>query len=124
MTIPHSARRLLKQRDLVLKAFEKDRITEAQAKDSLGLLKWQNSGEVWSIRCDVTRPSLIKVGTDGSTQTIAETSTWLARWWPAIPLALLSVLALWGFATSTDDPGRVDGKKPAVTSTTVIPGQR
>lgn len=123
MSIPRRARLLLKQRDLVLKAYDKDRITAAQARESLGMLKWQHSGEVWSIRCDVTRPSLIKVGADGATQTVPETSGWLARWWPAIPLAVLSVLALWGFMTSTEDAGRVDGKKPATTTTsTPAPG--
>jgi hypothetical protein len=126
MSIPRSARTLLKQRDIILKAFRKDRITATDARSALQSLQWQHEGSSWVIRVDLDHARLVRTGPDGRTETIAETPSWLARWWPALPLAALSALALWGFVTSTADKGRVSDDQVVrrdESTTTVAPTQ-
>jgi hypothetical protein len=107
MSIPRRARVLLSQRDMVLKAHATGHISADQALAELAKLRWQRQGHSWSIRPDLDNPKLVLTDAQGGTKVLAETRSWLATWWPAIPLLLLSALALWGFVTSTEDPGRV-----------------
>lgn len=97
---------MLRQRDMILKAHTKGYVSDEEARDLLGRLRWQRAGSAWAVRADLDTPKLVRTDPNGVTQVVTEAKGWFATWWPAIPLVALSVLALWGFATSTADPGR------------------
>lgn len=97
---------MLRQRDMVLKAHSKGHVTEEEALQKLARLRWQRAGSAWSVRADLETPKLVHTDPHGVTQVIAETKSWVRIWGPVVPLVVLSILALWGFATSTADPGR------------------
>lgn len=120
MTLPRRARTMLRQRDMVLKAHAKGYVNEEEALEKLARLRWQRAGEAWSVRADLETPKLIRTDPHGVTQVMAETKSWMRTWGPVIPLVVLSVLALWGFATSTADPGRAQAA-PGHSSVPVSP---
>ncbi len=116
MPLPRRVRVLLSQRDMVLRAHEKGHVSSQEALDALSKLRWSRNGSSWAIRPDLDHPKLVLTDDHGVTKVVSESRGWLATWWPAIPLVLLSILALWGFITSTEDPGRADNAPAVVTS--------
>lgn len=108
MSIPRAARHLCKQRGKILKAVENGERSRESAVEELSKLRARVRDDVWAVRADVELPVLVLTKPDGTTQVVVETKGFVAKWWPVLPLVVLSVLALWGFATSTADEGRED----------------
>lgn len=108
MSTPRAVRHLCKQRGKILKAVESGEKSRETATEELAKLRTRVKDDVWAIRADVDLPVLVLTKPDGTTQVMTETKGFVAKWWPVLPLVVLSVLALWGFATSTADEGRED----------------
>jgi hypothetical protein len=91
-----------------LKAVANGETSREAAVEALSRLRTRVGDDAWAIRADVELPVLVMTKPDGTTQVMTESKGFVAKWWPVLPLLVLSVLALWGFATSTADEGRED----------------
>lgn len=108
VSTPRAVRHLCKQRGKILKAVANGEISREAAVEALSKLRTRVRDDAWAIRADVELPVLVLTKPDGTTEVMAESKGFVAKWWPVLPLLVLSVLALWGFATSTADEGRED----------------
>jgi hypothetical protein len=108
VSIPRAARKLCKQRDTVIAALQNGTLAEPEATLALSSMRVRCKDDLWSIRGDTRLPVLVRTTANGHTAVVKETASFVKRWWPLLPLVVLSLLALWGFATSTADQPRED----------------
>ncbi len=106
---------------MVLDSLRAEKITAHEATVALGALRVRVRDELWSVRADTQLAVLIRTTADGHTAVMKETPSFTKRWWPLLPLVVLSALALWGFATSTAQEARED---VGVTPTTSVASGR